>query len=274
MTEEIPPEGSKSVKKVESLDPESEPVNKRRSPEYEVVLTPPNVLTDDELPAHLCTTRAHMSRVHVLRLLPGVDLLAELQRFASEHNLQAAYVQTCVGSTANTRLRPAGKSSAILFAGKFEIVSLTGTLSSGAHHLHMSIADSDGAVFGGHVMDGCIVRTTAEIVLGLVEGVVFSRRLDERSGYDELFISEREEDSRRDSCNTPTKGGAGSSELTAAERLVLRNIGFWAFITGEDAVGLPEDAPRISFWAYIAGDDRIGCTPPGKNSGFGWLGIL
>lgn len=45
MTEEIPPEGSKSVKKVESLDPESEPVNKRRSPEYEVVLTPPNVLT-------------------------------------------------------------------------------------------------------------------------------------------------------------------------------------------------------------------------------------
>ena len=52
------------------------------------------------------------------------------------------------------------------YTGKFEIVSLTGTLSAGgSHHLHVAIADSTGAVFGGHLLAGCVVRTTAEIVL-------------------------------------------------------------------------------------------------------------
>jgi predicted DNA-binding protein with PD1-like motif len=46
-------------------------------------------------------------------------------------------------------------------------------------------------VFGGHVVEGCIVRTTAEIVLGVVaEGLTFRRAHDERSGYAELFVLE------------------------------------------------------------------------------------
>lgn len=51
------------------------------------------------------------------------------------------------------------------YTGKFEIVSLTGTLSAGCHHLHVAMADSTGAVFGGHLLPGCVVRTTVEIVL-------------------------------------------------------------------------------------------------------------
>jgi hypothetical protein len=58
-----------------------------------------------------------------------------------------------------------GGSRVVEFNGKFEIVSLSGTLSSSGHHVHMSIADCDGNVFGGHLMEGCLVRTTAEIVL-------------------------------------------------------------------------------------------------------------
>ena len=37
-------------------------------------------------------------------------------------------------------------------------------------------------------MDGCIVRTTAEIVIGHFPDIVFKRLHDERSGYEELFI--------------------------------------------------------------------------------------
>ena len=37
---------------------------------------------------------------------------------------------------------------------------------------------------------GTIVRTTAELVLGVIEGVEFVREMDERSGYKELFIKE------------------------------------------------------------------------------------
>ena len=46
--------------------------------------------------------------------------------------------------------------------------SLTGTLSPTGHHLHMSISDRDCRTYGGHVLEGCIVRTTAELVLAEV----------------------------------------------------------------------------------------------------------
>ena len=38
------------------------------------------------------------------------------------------------------------------------------TLSPDGAHLHGSVADANGEVMGGHVMPGCIVRTTAEVV--------------------------------------------------------------------------------------------------------------
>ena len=60
------------------------------------------------------------------------------------------------------------------------IVSMTGTLSRSGHHLHMSISDPECNVFGGHMLEGCIVRTTAEITLGIVSGVEFTRPMDPR----------------------------------------------------------------------------------------------
>jgi predicted DNA-binding protein with PD1-like motif len=127
-------------------------------------------------------------RAHTLRLLPGDDLIRSLRAFALEQELQAACVLSCVGSTSLTTLRPAGQSEARTFDGKYEIISLVGTLSAHAHHLHMSVSDESCRVLGGHVLEGCTVRTTAEIVLGELEGLRFDRRSDDRTGFRELFI--------------------------------------------------------------------------------------
>jgi len=127
--------------------------------------------------------------VHCLRLLPGEDLLRSLKKFAEEHRLGAAVVLSCVGSTGQTTLRPAGSVVPKVLHNKYEIVSLTGTLSRCSHHLHMSLSDSECTVFGGHVLEGCIVRTTAEIVLGVITNVSFTRPHDPRTGYDELSIT-------------------------------------------------------------------------------------
>lgn len=130
-------------------------------------------------------------QTHFLRLLPGQDLLEELKRFAEARQLEAAVILSCVGSTAQTTLRPAGVPKPMVITGeKFEIVSLTGTLSRHGHHLHMSVSNDTCQVFGGHVVVGCIVRTTAEIAVGIAEGVCFKRPLDKRTGYDELSIIE------------------------------------------------------------------------------------
>jgi uncharacterized protein len=76
---------------------------------------------------------------------------------------------------------------------KFEIVSLVGTLGhdSGVH-LHASISDGMGKTIGGHLVDGNIIYTTAEIIIGEVLDVHFSRRLDSISTYNELFIEQKQ----------------------------------------------------------------------------------
>jgi predicted DNA-binding protein with PD1-like motif len=95
----------------------------------------------------------------------------------------------------------------------FEIVSLVGTLESSSlsqvenemivlknsdidfndvyGHIHISVADSTGLVRGGHLMSGCIVYTTAEVVLMEMDTIQFSRRPCSMSGYDELHVSSR-----------------------------------------------------------------------------------
>ena len=72
--------------------------------------------------------------------------------------------------------------------GTFEIVSLVGTVETGNSHLHIAISDKDGNVFGGHLKSGSIVGTTAEVVIGELEGVSFKRELDEETDYDELVV--------------------------------------------------------------------------------------
>ena len=75
--------------------------------------------------------------------------------------------------------------------GELEILSLSGTLSSDGAHLHIAVADSSGAVIGGHLCPGSFVRTTAELVIGLLPDWRFRRELDPATGYAELEISPR-----------------------------------------------------------------------------------
>ena len=58
----------------------------------------------------------------------------------------------------------------------------------GGAHLHASLADADGRVLGGHVAPGCIVRTTAEVLLALLDDVRFTREPDAATGYAELHV--------------------------------------------------------------------------------------
>lgn len=123
-----------------------------------------------------------------MRMLPGTDVLHQIREFVNKHKIDAAVVVSAVGSTGTTMLRPAGLPEPRKFEGKFEVVSFTGTIGPSSHHLHMSISDPECHVYGGHVMPGCVVRTTFEVVLGLLEGLQFNRPKDVRTGYDELSI--------------------------------------------------------------------------------------
>jgi uncharacterized protein len=94
-----------------------------------------------------------------------------------------------IGSLSVAQLRFAGVEVPTELRGDLEILTLAGSISPDGAHLHMSVADSRGQVFGGHVARGCSVRTTAEILLALLPEHRFSREHDVRSGFAELVIS-------------------------------------------------------------------------------------
>ena len=130
-------------------------------------------------------------KVLPLRLQPGDDLRQALETWMSEQQEQAGCVISAIGSLSVVQLRFAGTAVATAIRGELEILSLAGTLSPDGAHLHISIADSSGAVIGGHLCSGSLVHTTAELVLGLLTEWRFSRELDPATGYAELRISPR-----------------------------------------------------------------------------------
>ncbi len=75
-----------------------------------------------------------------------------------------------------------------MIEGPLELISLSGTLSRHGMHLHGVIADAQGRVYGGHIMPGCIIRTTAEIAIASLPNLSLHRQSDPQTGYLELVI--------------------------------------------------------------------------------------
>lgn len=134
------------------------------------------------------TTMLHQPRFHVFRLLPGEDLLQGIRLRAAAHAIRAGWMGTCVGSLTHYHLRFADRPGGTRGTGPFEIVSLAGTVSVNGCHLHTCLADHTGRTTGGHVLEGCVVYTTAEIVIGALPGLVFTRERDGTTPWAELQI--------------------------------------------------------------------------------------
>ena len=123
-----------------------------------------------------------------IRLRPGDDLKSRLRKLATDQDFEAAMIVTAVGSLSDVYLRLANQKEWTHFEGKHEIVSLTGTLSKHGVHLHLSVANSEGKTIGGHLVDGSIIYTTAEIVIAKLNSLVFRREHCPLSGFEELVV--------------------------------------------------------------------------------------
>ncbi len=123
------------------------------------------------------------------RLKPGQDLLNSIEDVVKKNNIQAGCVLSGVGSFTHATLRLAKREQYNEYDGHFEIVSITGTVSLHGSHIHVSMSDGDGVTIGGHLVSGCKIYTTAEIVLAVFDDVIYKRELLENdSGYEELVV--------------------------------------------------------------------------------------
>lgn len=150
-----------------------------------------------EKPAPPQSGESRRMRILTLRLRPGQDLRQQLEVFVKEKKIRAGFIVTAVGSLRKAAIRLADQPNATAFDGKFEIVSVVGTLGQDGVHLHISISDKTGKTIGGHLVEGCLIYTTAEIVIGDALGLEFTREQDDETGYKELKIRRTPERKRR-----------------------------------------------------------------------------
>ena len=80
----------------------------------------------------------------------------------------------------------AGLMCTLLLTGT--IAGLFGCMSAVRCHLHLALSKEDLSTVGGHLMPGCIINTTCELVLARLDGWRFGVEQDAQTGYDELVF--------------------------------------------------------------------------------------
>jgi len=123
----------------------------------------------------------------IVRIDPGEEIIQQLRLMAEKENIRLATVEALgavndftvgVFDTAEKQYHSNH------FIGAYEIVSLTGTVTTKDGkfyaHLHMSAGDREGKVFGGH-LNSATVSATCEMVVRVLDGTV-ERQLDEAIG--------------------------------------------------------------------------------------------
>lgn len=126
---------------------------------------------------------------YLLRLKPNQDIKLELLGYTQERNIKTASIVSAVGSVSSMKVRIADGETIVSDDQNREVLSLSGTLINGKIHAHIGAISTRMDVFGGHLMEGCIVHTTMEItLLDLSEDVQAERIFDSETGYDELNV--------------------------------------------------------------------------------------
>lgn len=114
----------------------------------------------------------------VARIDRGEEILTALQEIAEAEDIRLASI-SALGATNDFTVGVYNVDEkqyhANDFKGNFEIVSLTGTVSTmdGRFyaHLHMSAGDEKGRVFGGH-LNRAVVSAVCEMVITVIDGTV------------------------------------------------------------------------------------------------------
>ena len=126
-----------------------------------------------------------------LRLRSGDDLKQALESWVAHGGGGSAWIVSGIGSLTVAQLRLAGQTEPSVLDRDLEILTLQGSLCRSGSHIHITVADANGAVLGGHLCEGSVVRTTAEVLVARLPQWQLQRAVDPTTGYRELVILPR-----------------------------------------------------------------------------------
>ncbi|MEE8638959.1 MAG: PPC domain-containing DNA-binding protein [bacterium] len=138
----------------------------------------------------------NVKRVVVRRLVPGADLLEELNKLVKVEGVELGALSG-IGALrkAAVGIFDLKKREYIVneFDEEMEICALTGNVSLKEGepfvHAHLSLSDRQGRAFGGHLMPGCEIFV-AEVILWELEGARLERCPQEDCGGLALWAAE------------------------------------------------------------------------------------
>lgn len=125
------------------------------------------------------------------RLEKGADLRKSLEDRCQQYKVDTAIILCAVGCLNKINLRMAKAQDYLKKEADYEIISVTGTISNGKAHIHIGLSDENGNCVGGHLEQGCIVNTTCEVVLMILDKYHSERVYDSNTTYDEIVFEER-----------------------------------------------------------------------------------
>jgi len=128
--------------------------------------------------------RFSRGRNFLFRVPEGEELLKFINEFAKKNNVLIGTV-SAIGSLKNPRIgyfdEEAGEYKVIELTGAYELVSLAGNISlkdgEPFAHIHVALGDSDGMIYGGHLVEGEVF--VAEIFIQELLGELLERKLKE-----------------------------------------------------------------------------------------------
>lgn len=130
----------------------------------------------------------------LLELNRGELFIESIQKVCEENNILNGVVLSAMGSLDGARYFapvrkpekkfPYGYSDPTILEGPIELIGATGIICHSDNnevllHVHVSLADSNGNGFAGHLIEGNKALFTIDIVLLEIDGLNFKRRFDE-----------------------------------------------------------------------------------------------
>jgi len=139
--------------------------------------------------------QTEIKRVIFAKMEPGEDVLGAIEEVAKKHDVQSGQL-SLIGAVSKAKLgyfhREALEYRDFTIDEDVEVVSCIGDISTHEEnpviHAHMIVADEKGKCWGGHLLPGCEVSVTIELVIIETKAKLI-RKKDDLTGLNLLHIS-------------------------------------------------------------------------------------
>ena len=148
---------------------------------------------------------AHIGKVVVKQLPTNEDLIQGIKQLCADNGIRYGQILSVIGSLRHLTIECIVVSdeneSGFYFGpprvipGPLQILSLVGLIFENASgemdtHIHGTFSDSDGNIFGGHIIEGeCPVAVRLTIVIGELAGVSMKERIDPDSDHWHMHVA-------------------------------------------------------------------------------------